>query len=155
MSRSLVKRIFAVEVKELTQAERVFKRFGGARDLVRALKRAGFTKHASSVYRWNHSKKNGGTNGQIPTRAWPCILAAARLEGIFLTSEEFDPTSREVKERVAAEITIFTKREERKEIVKAQNHQDKLVHRRARLKEARKLDAELQKVEEDAEDLLA
>lgn len=152
------KRAYTIDSNELSQAERVFKRFGSANDLTKALRRAGHSKHASSVYRWGYSKKEGGTDGRIPTAAWPAILAAARLEGIFLTAFEFDPTTKPVKDRVALELRPNHTQEEKEKAKLEQIKLDKRAHKRARLRDSRIADAEAQKEEETEltpEELLA
>lgn len=76
-----------------TQAYRIIKKFGGARRLWALLKDLG-PEHElspSSIYRWDYPKEKGGTGGVIPTAAMPSVIKAARLEGIFLTPEDFYP----------------------------------------------------------------
>lgn len=76
-----------------TQADRVIRRFGGPRALRNALASTGNPKHyrdLASIYRWRYPKPSG-TGGRVPSNAWPGIHAAARLEGIHLTSEDLDP----------------------------------------------------------------
>lgn len=75
----------------LSQAERIFRRFGGPSELVRLLEEVGDRRNKSSVYRWAHARKDGGTSGRIPTLAWPSIIKAARYAGIVLTPEDMDP----------------------------------------------------------------
>lgn len=77
--------------EETTQAERVINKFGGAKRLLAALKAVGFPKNPATVYRWLYPREKGGTGGIIPTKAWPDILTAARIEGIFLTAEDVGP----------------------------------------------------------------
>lgn len=74
-----------------TQAERIFAKFGGARKLQASMKRAGFDRNISTIYRWNLAKANGGSGGVIPGPAWPEVLRTARLEGIVLTPEDAYP----------------------------------------------------------------
>lgn len=77
----------------LSQAERVIARFGGARGLMRALRRLDPGKHRDpvSIYRWTYGRAKGGTGGLIPSVAIADVMEAARLEGIFLTADDFDP----------------------------------------------------------------
>lgn len=77
----------------VTQASRIIGKFGGARRLCAILKHLG-PEHElspSSIYRWDYPKSKGGTGGVIPTAAMKSVILAARLEGIFLTPEDFYP----------------------------------------------------------------
>ena len=74
-----------------TQAFRLLEKFGGARGLVRALARVGEYKNPSSVYRWLYPKEAGGTGGLVPSKMWPAIMRASRIEGVLLTPEDMDP----------------------------------------------------------------
>lgn len=78
-----------------SQADRVITKFGGPRALRNAMASAGHPRDLVSIYRWRYPKPNG-TGGRIPSSAWPGIHAAARLEGIHLTSEDLDPRPLEV-----------------------------------------------------------
>lgn len=67
-------------------------KFGGARNLARALCRVGEPRTPSAVYKWLHPKGScQGTGGLIPTRSWEAVLKAARNEGIILTAADCDP----------------------------------------------------------------
>jgi hypothetical protein len=44
-------------------------------------------------YRWQYSKEKGGTNGLIPQRHHPRLLAFAKQIGVPLSSDEFLPPS--------------------------------------------------------------
>ena len=58
-------------------AQRVIKRFGGARRLAVLLDLA----HASTVYRWTYSRERNGTNGNIPFKYHrPSLIAAEKLK---------------------------------------------------------------------------
>lgn len=59
--------------------------------LVEALKQAGYPRHISSIRRWTYPKEAYGTGGTVPLNAWPEIRAAAKVAGIFLDFEEFNP----------------------------------------------------------------
>jgi hypothetical protein len=74
-----------------TQAERVYAKFGGVRNLYKALQAAGRARHITSIYRWNHPREAGGTGGLVPSSAVPDLLVAARLEGVVLTHEDLYP----------------------------------------------------------------
>ncbi len=80
-----------------TQAERVIRKFGGVRRLASVLKAIGKPKNPASIYRWTYPQYLGGTGGLIPTAAWPDILAAARADGIVISSEEMDPRPEPIK----------------------------------------------------------
>lgn len=73
------------------QAERVIRRFGGARNLARALLDIGIKQSPSSIYKWTYPKERSGTDGIIPTAQMKQICEAARIQGILLTSEDLDP----------------------------------------------------------------
>lgn len=45
----------------------------------------------TAPYRWQHAKDKGGTDGLIPQRYHPMLLAYARENSIPLTAEEFLP----------------------------------------------------------------
>lgn len=45
----------------------------------------------TAPYRWQHAKDKGGTDGLIPQRHHPALLAYARDNNIVLTAEEFLP----------------------------------------------------------------
>jgi hypothetical protein len=81
----------------ITQAERIFKKFGGASRLALLIKTAGFDINTASVYKWNYPRERGGSDGRIPTANWPMIMKAARLDGIIITSEDIDPRPEPVK----------------------------------------------------------
>lgn len=74
-----------------TQARRVIDKFGSCAKLCAALKQIGRGRDISSIYRWTAPYHLGGTDGIIPTSAWPDVLAAARYAGIVITPEDFDP----------------------------------------------------------------
>lgn len=81
-----------------SQAERVYAKFGGARQLFNALGKladdTGNETHRRdrvAIYRWNMTKAQGGTDGYIPAKVMPSIKLAARREGILLTPEDTCP----------------------------------------------------------------
>ncbi len=82
-----------------TQAERIFAKFGNATRLHQYLVAIGRPYNKASIYKWSYPRSKGGTNGWIPTRAWPDILAVARYEGVFISSEEMDPRTYEKQRR--------------------------------------------------------
>lgn len=45
----------------------------------------------TAPYRWQHPRDRGGTDGVIPQRHHPALLAYARSKGISLKAEEFLP----------------------------------------------------------------
>lgn len=75
----------------LNQAERVIRKFGGAARLCLILKALGKPRALSTIYRWGYPDEAGGLGGLIPHTALPDVLAAARVEGIVLSSEDLDP----------------------------------------------------------------
>jgi hypothetical protein len=66
-----------------TQAARIIAKFGGVRDLMRALNAVGRPRNAASIYKWTYAYPRG-TGGLIPASAWDDIYTAARHEGILL-----------------------------------------------------------------------
>lgn len=86
------------EVKMITQAERILKKFGGHMKLAKALKDIGCPKSITQIYKWTYDRSKGGTNGVIPNVALFDIVQAAKAKGIVLTSEDLDfrPKSIEV-----------------------------------------------------------
>lgn len=82
----------------VSQAARVFAKFGGVPKLCRALETlaahrrdAGVKRNISAIYRWDLPTAKGGTGGTIPRKALNDVLAAARLEGIVLTPDDLNP----------------------------------------------------------------
>ena len=84
---------FSTKPAPLSQAARVFAKFGGVRCLMRALHKIDpdRPRDTSAVYRWNYSKLRGGTGGLIPLGAMSDVMDAARHEGILLTADDLDP----------------------------------------------------------------
>lgn len=58
--------------------------------LVNALREAGYAVTESTVRRWAYPEEKNGTGGVVPTRAWAGIQAAAKMNGLVLTSVDFD-----------------------------------------------------------------
>lgn len=81
------------KTRPLTQAERILKKFGGARRLAEILTLTGKMKTPSTIYRWTYSREKGGTGGLVPTSAWPDILVAARYAGIVLEDDLISPAT--------------------------------------------------------------
>ena len=73
-----------------SQAERILKKFGGARNLSRAFEEIGKPKDPASIFRWTYPHPKG-TGGRIPVDSVDAVLEAARREGILLTAEDWDP----------------------------------------------------------------
>jgi len=79
------------------QAKRIFDLFGGVRRFRDALELAAEldptieTRSREQLYRWMQPRDRGGTDGLIPTRALPLVVAAARVAGVKLTLEELLP----------------------------------------------------------------
>jgi hypothetical protein len=76
-----------------TQAEVIFSKFGSATRLHLVFLAIGRPYNKATIYKWAYPRSKGGSNGWVPTRAWPDVLAAARYFGVFITSEEMDPRS--------------------------------------------------------------
>lgn len=47
----------------------------------------------TAPYRWQYSKEKGGTDGLIPQKHHPALLALAREQGTDLSAEDFLPPS--------------------------------------------------------------
>lgn len=78
------------ETIEITQAERIIKKFGGEKRLAEALSAIGKPKSLSQIYRWKYTRENQGCNGVIPTASLLDIIEAARIEGVLLTQKDLD-----------------------------------------------------------------
>lgn len=74
-----------------SQAEAIIRRFGGPRDLARALAKVGAPRDPSTIYRWTYPRSQGGTGGLIPTSAIKDIKRAAMITGVVLRPEDWDP----------------------------------------------------------------
>ncbi len=74
-----------------TQADLIIDKFGGARRLTEYLWSAGVEYSYTTVYKWTYTRAKGGTNGRVPTAAWPGVIAAARIAGILISAEDMDP----------------------------------------------------------------
>lgn len=79
------------QTRERSQAESVIDKFGGARQLREALDAAGYPLNLATIYKWAYPREKKGCGGFIPVAAWPAILDAARLAGILLDANQFDP----------------------------------------------------------------
>jgi len=66
------------------QARRIIDKFGSEYRLARLIGAA-----PSTVYRWTYPVSDGGTGGLIPLKWHDKILQVARIEGIFLTKEDW------------------------------------------------------------------
>ena len=69
------------------QANRIIRKFGGARRLAAVLRY-----EPSRVYKWTYSREKGGTGGLVPAASVTAIQAAADLQGIALTDSDWAPT---------------------------------------------------------------
>lgn len=74
-----------------TQAERVLRKFGGARRLSDALKAVDRYRNVATIYRWTYSRSIGGAGGLIPSSGLRDVMLAARHAGIILTADDMDP----------------------------------------------------------------
>lgn len=85
---------------ELTQAERIIHKFGGARELARLFAACGCPRDPATIYKWTYNSgpnRKDGTNGLIPTQAWPDLFRVARYSGVMITAEDMDPRPTLVK----------------------------------------------------------
>ena len=90
-----LRRIFGEEDGYVSQSEHIISKFGGIDRLEALLKEIGTPKHKTTINRWLYPKgRSSGTGGVIPTKAWPDIIRAARLDGILLTPDDFFPLPR-------------------------------------------------------------
>lgn len=74
-------------VDNAPQALRLLTKFGGPTRLHRLARECGFSISYQTILGW----KTGKTGGYIPHYAWPMILECARIDGLVLVSEDFDP----------------------------------------------------------------
>lgn len=51
-------------------------------------------KHRTRIYKWMNPREAGGSDGQIPFRYAPALIAAAKARGIALSAEDFLPVSK-------------------------------------------------------------
>lgn len=78
------------------QAARIIAKFGNARRLSRVLGdiaeiegNQAIYRSPATVYKWTYPRSRGGTGGLIPTSAVPHVRHAARIDGIYLTTEDW------------------------------------------------------------------
>lgn len=100
--------------KPKSQADRLIRKFGGARNLMRILKKIGEPLTAATIYRWAYPKEKGGTGGLIPTRTWPTLFRAAKYAGVFISQEETDPRSIPLRMPSIGEREVMTAKERKK-----------------------------------------
>lgn len=77
--------------RKLSQAERLIEKFGSQKVLCDALNEVGYKITTSAVSRWTTDSEKGGSDGLVPSRAWPSIFRAARLMGILIQPSDLDP----------------------------------------------------------------
>lgn len=71
-----------------TQAERILERFSMTPpEMARMLDRA-----PSTVYRWTYPLDEGGTGGIVPTAALRELSRIARVNGVLMRAEDFNPS---------------------------------------------------------------
>jgi hypothetical protein len=99
-----------LKTRELNQAERLLKLFGGSRKLASLLLFIGKGRHPSAIYRWTYPRSAGGTDGIVPTSAWADILKAARVAGIVIPDELYRPDSFAPKGKFKQDDTFHDKR---------------------------------------------
>lgn len=75
---------------EMTQVDRIFAKFGGAKYLQQALELIGVTKNMTTIYRWNLAKPRG-SGGIVPSSAVPLVERAALAVGVDLTDQDWSP----------------------------------------------------------------
>lgn len=73
-------------------ASSIIKKLGGEAVVSQALGTA-FT----APYRWQYSKDKGGTDGLIPQKHHPALLALAREQEVELAAEDFLPVDKEAR----------------------------------------------------------
>ena len=81
-----------------TQAERVIAKFGGCRDVSRALMLLddpAMRRTPATIYKWTWPKP-AGTGGLIPVRMHPAIKQAGRLVGVLITSADLHGEEEEI-----------------------------------------------------------
>lgn len=86
--------IYDVKTETLSQADRIFNRFGGPKALSDALNAVGLKINRVTVYRWNiarDAKNHNGTDGLIPIKFWTWIFKAAELHGVVISADDCDP----------------------------------------------------------------
>ena len=81
----------------LTQAARIYAKFGSAAALTRALAAIGKPRHRLTVEAWGRPKSKNGTGGTIPAGNIPDIERAAEHVGVKLTKSDWDPRPTVVK----------------------------------------------------------
>lgn len=67
-------------------ATSIIQKLGGVAKVSRATNTA-----LTAPYRWQYPRDKGGTDGLIPQKHHPALLALAREEGIGLTANDFLP----------------------------------------------------------------
>lgn len=72
--------------EKLEPAASIIDRFGGP-EAVQAITGADRTR----VYRWTQPKGKGGTDGLIPFKHVPALIAAGRERGVQLSADDFLP----------------------------------------------------------------
>lgn len=117
----------------LTQADRVFAKFGGAAKLHKALHAVGKPRTLTSLYYWNYGPEKGGSAGVIPAHAMNDVLLAARFDGVVLTPEELDPRPVTMKSNLFAQIDMtYLSEETRKKITRLSKHERRAFKRQFR-----------------------
>ncbi len=76
------------------QAQRIIAKFGSPYKLAVALAQLPdphMHRHPSVIYRWGWGRDKSGRGGLIPLKAIEPVKHAARLQGILLTAEDWQP----------------------------------------------------------------
>lgn len=89
-------------LNEVSQTKRVLELFGGPDRLSRlyleilGISTINHTPVVSEISRWSQEISRGGCGGFIPAEQWPTLLLLARIDGIVLTDDFFDPRPRKM-----------------------------------------------------------
>ncbi len=105
-SETIERKTYRQVERSYSQAERIINKFGGVPNLVKALETAGRPRHRQNIYRWTWPRERGGTGGVIPTSALEDVAEAARIEGVLLTPDDFDPRVKVKLERIYPDDAI-------------------------------------------------
>lgn len=120
---------------ELSQAERILKKFGGAPRLAGLFKTLGIGRNLHGIYKWTYPSERGGTGGVIPHLALRDVLEAARFDGIYLSPEDLDPRPAEIKYVAGPHGAPHVPKAEHAAWLLARDAREKVIKRRQLRKE--------------------